>query len=227
MRTYHGVAYHQTADLVLDALEPPVAFSLVESSWIPEWHAANHLGRALLSTKNYGYAWSYASARRVEWQYPSMALGKTIGEAWSKTLNDAWMWPFVSIRLHPIYGTDNPVYTGELWQGGYVFSPLLGDPTLRQAPPAPPGTLTGQPVGGEIWLGWAASPESGAQYHVYRSNLGIGGVWTRLNTAPVTGTSFVDPSPPPGAPVYLVRTLAIREVASGSVTNLSAGSLWP
>ncbi|MBL9126145.1 MAG: hypothetical protein JNL97_00790 [Verrucomicrobiales bacterium] len=227
VRTYYGLSYHQTSDLLSDAAEPPVAFSVIEASWAGDWNAANHLGRALLATKNYGYAWSYACATRIEWQYPAMALGRTIGDAWAKTQNDAWMWPLASVQFQSPYGTGNRVYTGELWQGGYVFAPLLGDPTLRQAPPAPPGTLTGQAVGGQIYLGWSASPAPGAQYHVYRADLGVGSAWTRLNVAPVTGTSFTDPLPPPGAPAYMVRTSVLREVASGSVTNLSAGSLWP
>jgi|GEM_PF-1414484 len=225
---YHGITYHETADLVLDAAEPPIAFSVIHASWVTEWDAPDHLGRALLSTKNYGYAWSYAGASQIEWQYPAMALGKTIGEAWMKTLNDAWMWPLVSMRYQSPYGAGTRIYLGVPSQGGSVVASLLGDPTLRQAPPAPPGTLTSQVIGqGQLQFTWTPSPEPGATYHVYRADLGIGGAWTRLTSSPLTGTSFTEVSPPAGSPSYMVRALVFRQVASGSLTNMSAGSLWP
>lgn len=228
VNAYHGIVPHQTADLVLDAAEPPIAFSLVEASWMPEWNQADHLGRALLSTRNYGYAWSYAGATRIEWQYPVMTLGRTLGDGWMKTQNDAWMWPLGSVTFQSVYGTGVRVYLGVPSQGGYVFATLLGDPTLRQAPPRPTGTLTAQVVGGgELAFNWAPSPEPGAQYHFYRSTGGLGSAWTRLTTVPLTSPGYTDASPPPGAPVYMVRSMALREVASGSLTNVSAGSLWP
>jgi hypothetical protein len=225
---YHGVSLHRTSDLVPDAAEPPIAFSLIHASWMPEWNAPDHLGRGLLSTKNYGYAWSFAGATQIEWQYPSMALGRTIGEAWLKTQNDAWMWPWVPVQFQSPFGAGTRVYLGVPSHGGYVFGSLLGDPTLRQAPPAPPGTLNGQVVGqGEIAFTWIASPEPGATYHVYRANAGIGTAWTRLTSTPLAGTSFTDLSPPSGSPAYMVRALVFRQVASGTLTNLSAGSVWP
>ncbi len=224
---YHGIGIRRTSDLVLDAMEPPVAFSVVEGSWLSEWHASNHLGRGLLATRNYGYSWSYANVTRVEWQYPAMALGRTLGEGWVKTQNDAWMWPWVSLTFRSSYAVGTRVYTGSLSQGGYVFNPLLGDPTLRQAPSAPPGVLTGQLAAGQMQLSWAASAVPGAAYHVYRAAGGVGGEWVRLNSVPVTGTGFSDTAPPGGSAAYMVRALRLREVATGSVTNLSAGSIWP
>lgn len=224
---YHGIGIRRTSDLVLEAMEPPVAFSVVEGSWMSEWHAPNHLGRGLLATRNYGYSWSYANATRVEWQYPAMALGRTLGEGWVKTQNDAWMWPLVSLTFRAPYAVGTRVYTGSLSQGGYVFNPLLGDPTLRQAPSAPPGALTGQLAAGQMQLSWGASAVPGAGYHVYRATGGVGGEWVRLNSVPVTGTAFSDTAPSGGLTAYMVRALRLREVATGSVTNLSAGSIWP
>jgi hypothetical protein len=176
---YHGISLHQTSDLVSDAAEPPIAFSLMHSSWVTEWDAPNHLGRGLLSTKNYGYAWSYAGANQIEWQYPSMALGRTIGEAWVKTQNDAWMWPLVSVQHQSPYGFGTRIYLGVPSQGGYVFGSLLGDPTLRQGPPAPPGTLTGQVVGqGQLSFTWTASPAPG------RPTMSIAPAWESAAPGP-------------------------------------------
>ncbi len=225
---YHGITLHQTSDLLEDAAEPPIAFSIVHASWMAEWDAADHLGRALLSTRNYGYGWSYAGANQIEWQYPAMALGQTIGEAWRKTQNDAWMWPLSSAQYQSVHGIGVRTYLGVPSQGGYIYASLLGDPTLRQAPTAPPGALVGQVTGpSQIEFTWGPSPASGATYHVYRSGSGIGGEWTRLTTTPTAVTNFTDTASPPGSPVYMVRALAPREVASGSITNVSAGSLWP
>lgn len=225
---YHGVSLHRTSDLVLDAAEPPIAFSLIHASWMPEWNAPDHLGRGLLSTRNYGYAWSFAGATQIEWQYPSMAMGRTIGEAWMKTQNDAWMWPWVPVQYQSPYGAGTRIYLGVPSQGGYVFGSLLGDPTLRQGPPVPPGPLQAQVIGqGQLSFTWTASPEPGATYHVYRSNAGIGGAWTRLTPSPLAGTLFTDPASPSGSPSYMVRALVGRQVASGTLTNLSAGSVWP
>ncbi|MGE3309496.1 MAG: LamG-like jellyroll fold domain-containing protein [Limisphaerales bacterium] len=225
---YHGITLHQTSDLLEDEAEPPIAFSIMHASWMAEWDAADHLGRALLSTRNYGYGWSYAGASQFEWQYPAMALGHTIGEAWRKTQNDAWMWPLVSAQYQSVHGVGVKTYLGVPSQGGYIYASLLGDPTLRQAPTAPAGTLVGQVAGpNQIDLTWGPSPAPGATYHVYRSGSGIGGAWTRLTETPTAATNFTDSASPPGAPAYMVRALVLRSVASGSITNLSAGSVWP
>ena len=64
-------------------------------------------------------------------------------------------------------------------------------------------------------------------YHVYRSAVGVGGEWTRLTAVPLASLGYTDTAPPPGSPAYLVRSLVLRSVASGSITNLSAGNLWP
>jgi len=228
VNTYHGIVPHQTTDLLSDAAEPPIAFSIVEGSWFPEWNAVDHLGRGLMATRNYGYAWSYAGASRVEWQYPVMAMGKTLGEAWRKTQNDAWMWPFASVIYQPLFGTGSRVYFGNRSQGGYVFATLLGDPTLRQEPGGAAEFLSGQTTPqGSLALSWAPSSVPETTYHIYRNTQGIGGSWTRLTSTPVSTSNYTDVSPPGGLTYYMVRNLTLKTVASGSFTNLSAGTLWP
>jgi hypothetical protein len=229
VNAYHGVTPHLTPDLVPASGEPPVAFTMTEASFSSQWNDPDHLGRGLLSTRTNGLAWTYFGAvPRVEWQYASMAMGITIGEAWRKSQNDAWMWPLIAVNSGAPSGTGVKVFTESRSQGGHVYTRLLGDPTLRQAPPAPPGTLTGITNGsGHIVLAWNPSPDPGATYHVYRTANGPGSKWTQLTHAEEPSTSWTDTTPPPGLRHYMVRAMVLKSVASGSFTNISAGSIWP
>jgi len=225
---YHGVGAHRSLDLTDEAMEPPIAFSLLEGSWMSEWHQPDHLGRALLATKNYGYAWSYAGAARIEWQYPVMALGRSLGEAWMKTQNDAWMWPLASVLYQSAYGTGVRVNLGVPSQGGYVFASLLGDPTLRQSvEPPPKGVMGLDYLDDSFALFWEPAADARSTYHVYRSRNGPGSGWVRLNEAPLLYPWFVDWNVSRVPQVYMVRTVVVKPVGTGSVARLSAGTLYP
>lgn len=226
---YYGISHtaHQTTDLIAPAGGPPAAFTLLTASLLVQWKDNDHLGRALLAAATNGLAWSYGGAPRVQWRYPVMSLGRTLGNAYLRTQNDAWMWPAEPTTFGAASGTGSRIFSGSPSQGGYIYSSLLGDPTLRQAPFAPPGTLSAITNGlNQLELSWGASPDPTAKYWVYRTSA-VGARWTRLTPTPLTGTSFTDTTPPSGSRVYMVRAFGVSTVASGSYTNLSAGSLWP
>jgi hypothetical protein len=229
VNTYHGVSPHLTADLVPLPAGPPVAFILMEASFSSQWSDPDHLGRAFLATPTNCFAWSYFGAiPRIEWQYATMALGRSLGAAWLKTQNDAWMWPLISIAQGAPSGTGVKVFSGSRSQGGHTYTRLLGDPTLRQAPASPPGPLTAiTNASGGIVLSWGPSADPSAKYQVYRTVNGAGSKWSQLHNAPQSATTFTDSNPPAGNRHYQVRSLVLKAVASGSYTNISAGSVWP
>jgi len=102
---------------------------------------------------------------------------------------------------------------------------LMGDPALRIHAVEPPRKLAGSSSSGAINLTWAASTELGLQgYHVYRA-ASAAGPFTKLTASPLAGTSYTDSAVTSGSTyTYLVRTLKLESVPSGSYYNLSVGS---
>lgn len=228
VNAFHGIGSHRTTDLVAEEAEPPVAFSVIEGSWMTHWNDPDHLGRGLLATRSHGLAWFNAGLPRVRWQFQSAALGKSLGDVWRKTQNDAWMWPLISVTFQSGTGTGVRVFTGSRSQGGYIFTSLLGDPTLRPVAAPRSGAVSGTMLSnGTLVLTWQVSPDPGARYSVYRTAQGPGGAWTRVSAAPLTRPAWTDPSPPAGTHSYMVRAMTLSRTASGSYTNAAVGRIWP
>jgi len=226
---FYGKQVFHTTNLIPPSGEPPVAFSQIYSSWACDWSDPDHLSRARLATRTNGLAWSYLGVglgtRYVEWKYSIMALGHTLGDGLFKTYRDAWEWP-VNSAEHLASG--RIIAAGDPSQGAPIFASLLGDPSLRLMPPSAIGPLGVSTNGsGHVVLSWTASPDPGAQYHVYRTVGGLGSSWTRLTSIPISTNSWADTSPPLGNRSYLTRSLFLKTTMSGSFTNISAGGLWP
>ncbi|MCC7376005.1 MAG: hypothetical protein IT581_15210 [Verrucomicrobiales bacterium] len=227
-RNLYGITAHSTANLVPASGEPPVAFSLIEMSWIGQWDEADHLARALMATRTNGLAFLNFGTVGTYWKLPMMALGHTLGDAYKQTLDDAWMRPYLSYRISPPFGTDVKYYQGVKSQGGYTFMELLGDPTLRQTMATPVSSFTAVTNGsGHLVFSWPPSTDPHPRYHVYRTTEAIGGKWQRMTAAPLLTTNWTDTTPPAGARTYMVRPMFTKVVASGSFTNIGAGTLWP
>jgi hypothetical protein len=98
-------------------------------------------------------------------------------------------------------------------------------------PAAPSDVAAGVDPTGRPLLSWAAPvdapPQGDAQsyyYDVYRS-ASASGSFTKVNTAPITATSFVDATVPAGTWVYMVRAVRLEvTTASGSYYNPSQGA---
>lgn len=227
-RALHGITTHATTNLVPASGEPPIAFSLIEMSWVGQWDEPDHLARALISTRTNGLAFLNFGTVGTYWKLPMMALGRTLGDAYKQTLDDAWMRPFLSFRISPPFGTDVKYYQGVRSQGGYTFTALLGDPTLRQTPATPVASLSVSTNGsGHLVFQWPSTTDPFPRYHMYRTTEAIGGKWQRMTTAPLQTTNWTDTAPPVGTRRYMVRPLFIKAVASGSYTNMGAGTIWP
>lgn len=185
------------------AKDPRVVFTMLFGSWFGDWDTQDNLLRAPLATTTYGLTSAWAG--RPHWHFQHMALGETIGYSTRFTQN-------ASSTVYP-----------SSWPGSIHIS-LMGDPTLRMHPIAPPSSLrvAATSANESVALNWTASPERVLGYHVYRANT-PSGPFTKINSALIQGTGFIDSSAPGGALVYMVRAVKLESGASGTYFNASQG----
>jgi len=103
-----------------------------------------------------------------------------------------------------------------------IYVALMGDPTLRMEPVAPPSSLGATPNNGNIVLNWSPSTDPVVGYHVYRSTSPMG-PFTRLTSSLVSGTTFTDFGPAPNTYTYMVRAVQLQNNFSGSYYDPSQG----
>lgn len=175
-------------------------------SWHGDWDQTNNLLRACLAQKDWGLASHWGARPHVSYQ--QMAAGWTLGESWTQSLNQSAAYAYPS--------------GGSFARA--VHPALMGDPTLRLHPLAPPDGLTATAVAGGVRLTWAASEDPVAGYHIYRAHSATG-AFVRLDGALVTGTSWTDASPLPigTAACYQVRAATLVRQRAGAYWNLSQG----
>src|SRR5258708_18613242 len=89
---------------------------------------------------------------------------------------------------------------------------LMGGPTLRRHPVAPPSNLTVSSTGSGVNLNWSASADNVLGYHLYRAP-SPNGPFTRLNNSFIAGTSFSDPNGSAGN-TYMLRAVKMEETPS-------------
>lgn len=126
--------------------------------------------------------------------------GVTVADATSLTAN-------VSIAWHPTLGTRDVTVTtdAETATGTGIFS-VGGEPYV----PTPTG-LAATPGAVSIALNWDASPAPYViGYNVYRDNTAGGDFLTKINSSPITATSFEDTSVTVGL-TYFYRVSAVTE----------------
>jgi hypothetical protein len=184
------------------ATDTKTAFTFLFGSYFGDWDVSNNFLRAPLATTTYGLTCAWAG--RPAWHVHHMAMGETIGYAARLTQNNSgtYFYPY----------------------GPSVHVALMGDPTLRMHVVAPPTGVTAAAGAGTAAIAWVASADAVAGYHVYRGPTDTG-PFTRLTTALVAGTSFVDAAAPGGTPSYLVRAVRLETTPSGSYWNASTGAL--
>ena len=173
-------------------------FFMMFGSWLGEWDSTDNIMRSALATSSMGLTCSWAG--RPHWYYHHMGLGEPIGYSARLTQNNGGLY-------------QNQV--NQSMRGIHIA--LMGDPTLRLHPVAPPASVSVS--GGNV--SWAASPDSVVGYHVYRA-ADPAGPFTRLTSNPVTGTSFTDSSGAGGT--YMVRALKLENTPSGTYFNASQGA---
>lgn len=190
-----GVDVYSSEYLARQGRQLRIGFHLLKGSYFGDWnHYRDNFMRACLALPDSGLAAVWTMD--TLWRLEETAAGAPLGTACVRTARGR----------HSVRTTS-----------------LLGDPTLRLQITAPPTGFEAQPEGEGVRLAWAASPEPGARYHVYRSLNGLEGPSQRLTEQPLTETTYRDPTPPRGRKLYQVRALAPVITGSGSFTNLSQG----
>lgn len=180
-------------------------FVMMFGSFFGNWDVADDIMRAVLATPTTGLA--ACMVGEPHWFFHHMGLGETIGYGTRLTMNNSTLYQNASNQF------TRAVYIG-----------LMGDPTLREDPIAPPTGFSANPTAGATGLSWNPSLDAVVGYHVYRS-ASPGGPFTRLTSEPVTGNNYVDVAPPPGEWTYMVRAVALTATPSGTYYNPSEGAL--
>jgi fibronectin type 3 domain-containing protein len=182
-------------------------FTMLFGSYFGDWDVQNNLLRAALGS---GDCLSSAWAGRPNWQFHHMAMGENIGFSALKTQNNGGEY---AVSTLPYF---------DRW----VHITLMGDPSLRMHYPQPPTNLTVSNNNNVADLTWTPSPDiSIIGYHIYR-RLASDNTWTKLTTAPVTGTTYSDNTISNGDQYYyMVRAVELKTTASGTYYNQSLGSI--
>jgi len=181
-------------------------FTLLFGSYFGDWDSQNNFLRAPLASSPWALTCGWSG--RPHWFMHHMALGLPVGHSTRVTQNNYY------------HDSHSALYQRSSY-GGYVHIGLMGDPTLRLHPVAPPSQLsTATNATGDVVLQWTASSEAVEGYHVYRAPAS-GGSYTRLSTSLGTSTLFVDTAPPAGTNSYMVRAVKLQESGGGSYFNPS------
>jgi len=191
-----GVA--TTSQLVTN--DPRVVFTMFFGSYFGDWDSQNNFLRAQLATATYTLASAWAG--RPIWAFHHMGLGETIGSSARITQNNTGLYAY------------NVVPTG-------VHVALMGDPTLRMHPVAPPSALIIRTnAAGGLKLSWNPSTDPVAGYHVYRSSL-ASGPFSRRTASLLTTNEYVDATG--SSQIYMVRAVKLEVSGRGSYYNPSQG----
>lgn len=186
-------------------------FMQLYGSYFVEWANGglplpNNLLRAPLANNGMTLAtcWTGAAPR---WYFQSMGLGESIGFATLQSQNNTGLYDVGNANLI-----------------GGVHMALMGDPTLLLRYVYPVSNLGITQTATSLQVTWTASADGNiVGYNIYRAD-SLYGNFVRINTTPVTTTSFTDASPNAlGGNVYMVRALKLETTPSGSYYNMSEG----
>lgn len=194
-----------------------VVFTMLFGSYFGDWDSENNFLRAQLVTPSYTLTSAWAG--RPNWFFHHMGMGETIGFSARVTQNNTGLYEGLT-RTNGvgIVGPGDP--RGFMNQ---VHIALMGDPTLRLHPVAPPPDLAALTnSSGGVDLSWASSAEAVLGYHVYRAPT-AGGPYARLTGSLVLGTSYTDASFT-AERFYMVRAISLQTSASGTYYNASQGA---
>ncbi|MBL7795545.1 MAG: T9SS type A sorting domain-containing protein [Saprospiraceae bacterium] len=185
-----------------------VVFSMLFGSYFGDWDFENNpLIPSALASK--GGILTCTWAGRPNWHFHHMGLGEPI------MTSTYWVW------LNSFLGNAR-VYPPSTADDELIHVGLLGDPTLRAHAVRPAQNAVATASCETIGLTWDASPDGQFGYLVYwaphpdSAYQLIGGV-----DAPAT--SFVDSFPVDGENYYMVRTIKLENVPTGSYYNQSIG----
>lgn len=155
---------------------------------------------------------------RPAWWLHHMALGGSIGDVHMRTVNNGH-------AADPYRESMDYFPTGQYMMRNGIWVNLLGDPTLRAFPLAPPLKATTSPTPDGIKLTWHPSPDPDTQgYRIFRTSGGENTLTPLGSTDAITATTYVDTDPQEGAG-YMVRAYGLKNVYAGSFHLFSKGIL--
>jgi hypothetical protein len=180
-------------------------FVLVFGSWLGDWDSQDNIMRCILALPTYGLASAWSG--RPHWFLHHMALGEPIGYSALLTQNNG----------------PNGLYRNQVNSAAnQIHIALMGDPTLRMHPVAPPMNLTAAANGANIALNWIPSSDSVVGYHLYSAS-NPNGPFKRLTASPITQANC-SVAKEPGVAAYMVRAVKLETSASGTYYNPSQGA---
>ncbi|MDO8951551.1 MAG: T9SS type A sorting domain-containing protein [Draconibacterium sp.] len=183
---------------------PKTVFTALYGSRFGDWDSQNNFMRAALASN--GWILTSCWAGRPHYTFHQMGMGETIGNCVRTTQN---------------INNNNDYYAGLTNRGTHTS--LLGDPTLRMHIIRPVNSL--KPAitkDNSVILSWNQAEDSIVGYYIYKLDT-LTKKYVRISDSPVTETFFEDLNPVEGNNYYMVRTLKLSKVASGSYFNLSQG----
>jgi hypothetical protein len=179
-------------------------FVMLFGSWFGNWDGPDNVMRSFLATPTMGLASCMSGG--PHWFLHHMGLGEPIGFGTRLTMNNDTLYRNQSNDFRRA-----------------VFVALMGDPTLRMDPVAPPSNFFATQNNTFVNLNWNASSDSSlVGYHVYRS-VSSSAPFSRLTQSLMQGTTFSDGSVSPGSYTYMVRAIKLETTPSGSYYNPSQG----
>jgi len=196
----------RTTDFVNDSVN--TVFTILAGSYFGDWDNTNNFLRAPLASKPYALASFWGGIPK--WHVFHMGLGMHIGYGCKITQNN----------------TDytNQYFTGLFnYSHGKVHIALMGDPSLRMHPVAPPSNLLADSIGNvTCQLTWTPSPDSVLYYNIYRTT-SLDKAFGKINKTPVTSNTYIDDEAENGKSIYMVRAVRLEKSPSGTYYNMSQG----
>jgi hypothetical protein len=183
--------------------DPQAIFYLLHGSYFGDWNTTDNFLRAAIATPTYGLVSIWSSL--PHWYFHHLALGESIG---------------YSVRL--AQNNQNGIYrNSEDLSIGQVHISMMGDPTLRPFPLAPPANVR-LSASDRLYFSWDASSQAVDGYNLYWST-NRNGPFSRSNRRTITTTSYDISLPTAGHYYYMVKAGALQTTGSGSFNNLSQG----
>lgn len=204
-----------TADFTRTPLQ--AVFTTIFGSYHGDWNRPDNFMRAALA--NAGWPLTCAWDGRPHWYFHPMALGKNIGYSALRTQNNNQLLDYLPCNdaKLSLSGKDED----SEYDYNSIHVALMGDPTLRMHPVAPPRQCRASTLpGGEVKLEWA--PPTDAQISgclIYRAP-SFAGPFTPLTAAPVTGSEFVATGLKTGE-LLVLKSVKLQKSGSGTYWNTS------
>jgi hypothetical protein len=185
------------------ANDPKAVFMLLHGSYFGDWDNTDNLLRAAIATPTFSLVSIWASL--PHWYFHPMALGETVG----------YVTRMVQNNQNGIYRNDVDLSIGQ------VHISMMGDPTLRAFPLAPPSNVQ-LSITDTLNFSWNPAWQPVDGYEIYYAH-SYDGPFQRAIRRAIPATSYSLAMLPSGHYVFMVKSAAIQTTGSGSFNNLSQG----